>query len=74
MPKSPKENLDDLSGIPSQIFRPLVHHFRARLPPARRFLAFFAATIRNKNTRVAYYRAATRFFARCDHHTIGEIT
>jgi hypothetical protein len=25
---------------------------------ARRFLEFFAATIRNKNTRMAYYRAA----------------
>ena len=25
---------------------------------ARRFLEFFAATIRNQNTRMAYYRAA----------------
>ena len=39
----------------------------------RRFLEFFAATIRNKNTRMAYYRAAARFFASCDHHKIGEI-
>jgi site-specific recombinase XerD len=30
---------------------------------ARRFLEFFAATIRNKNTRMAYYRAACSFFA-----------
>ena len=30
---------------------------------ARRFLEFFAATIRNKNTRLAYYRAACHFFA-----------
>src|SRR6202049_2573243 len=29
----------------------------------RRFLEFFAATIRNKNTRLAYYRAACHFFA-----------
>jgi len=29
---------------------------------ARRFLEFFAATIRNKNTRMANYRAAERFF------------
>ena len=28
---------------------------------ARRFLEFFAATIRNKNTRMAYYRAVLRF-------------
>src|SRR5208337_213450 len=39
----------------------------------RRFLEFFAATIRNKNTRIAYYHAAVRFFAWCDHHKIGEI-
>jgi hypothetical protein len=29
----------------------------------RRFLEFFAATIRNENTRTAYYRAVTDFFA-----------
>jgi site-specific recombinase XerD len=40
---------------------------------ARRFLEFFAATIRNKNTRMAYYRACVRFFTWCDHHKLGEI-
>ena len=40
---------------------------------ARRFLEFFAATIRNKNTRMAYYRAVVRFFEWCDKHKIGEI-
>jgi integrase/recombinase XerD len=40
---------------------------------ARRFLEFFAATIRNKNTRLAYYHAAGRFFAWCDHHKVGEL-
>jgi len=40
---------------------------------AKRFLEFFAATIRNKNTRMAYYRADVRFFTWCDHHKIGEI-
>ena len=40
---------------------------------ARRFLEFFAATIRNKNTRMAYYRAAERFFTWCDHRKIGEL-
>jgi len=39
----------------------------------RRFLEFFAATIRNKNTRMAYYRAVDRFFAWCDHHDLGEL-
>jgi hypothetical protein len=32
----------------------------------RRFLEFFAATIRNKNTRMAYYRAVTDFFTWLD--------
>jgi hypothetical protein len=35
---------------------------------ARRFLEFFAATIRNKNTRMAYYRAACHFFASVERH------
>jgi hypothetical protein len=38
---------------------------------ARRFLEFFAATIRNKNTRTAYLHAVSRFFAWCDHHQLG---
>lgn len=40
---------------------------------ARRFLEFFAATIRNSNTRMAYYRAVVRFFAWCDRHQLGEL-
>jgi len=40
---------------------------------ARRFLEFFAATIRNKNTREAYYRAVCRFFAWCEQAEIGEL-
>jgi len=40
---------------------------------ARRFLEFFAATIRNKNTRMAYYRACSRFFAWCDQHQLGQL-
>jgi hypothetical protein len=40
---------------------------------ARRFLEFFAATIRNKNTRMAYYRAVCDIFAWCDRHRIGGI-
>jgi len=40
---------------------------------ARRFLEFFAATIRNKNTRMAYYRGYCQFFAWCDRRRIGEI-
>jgi site-specific recombinase XerC len=40
---------------------------------ARRFLEFFAATIRNKNTRMAYYRAACNFFAWLEQHGIVEL-
>jgi site-specific recombinase XerD len=38
----------------------------------RRFLEFFAATIRNRNTREAYYRAACSFFAWLEQHD-GEL-
>ena len=37
----------------------------------RRFLEFFAATIRNRNTRMAYYRAVFSFFDWCNRHRIG---
>ena len=40
---------------------------------AKRFLEFFAATIRNKNTRMAYYRAACHFFAWVEQHEIGQL-
>jgi site-specific recombinase XerD len=39
----------------------------------KRFLEFFAVTIRNKNTRIAYLHAANRFFAWCDHHQLGAL-
>ena len=39
----------------------------------RRFLEFFAATIRNRNTRAAYMVAAGRFFAWCERHRIGQL-
>jgi integrase/recombinase XerD len=40
---------------------------------ARRFLEFFAANIRNKNTSMAYYRAVCTFFGWIDQHRIGEL-
>src|SRR4051794_35274863 len=40
---------------------------------ARRFLEFFAATIRNKNTRMAYYRAVCSFFAWLEQHAIDDL-
>ncbi len=32
-----------------------------------------AATIRNKNTRMAYLHAVGKFFAWCEHHRIGQL-
>jgi site-specific recombinase XerD len=40
---------------------------------ARRFLDFFAASIENDNTRMAYYRAVCSFFAWLEQHSIGEL-
>src|SRR5689334_4635523 len=40
---------------------------------ARRFLEFFAATIRNRNTRMAYMTAVSRFFGWCEQHQIGQL-
>jgi site-specific recombinase XerC len=42
-------------------------------PASRRFLEFFAATISNKNTRAAYYRAVCHFFAWLEQHGIDEL-
>jgi site-specific recombinase XerD len=38
---------------------------------SRRFLDFFAASIENDNTRMAYYRAVCSFFAWLERHGIG---
>src|SRR5438309_11653873 len=47
----------------------LRHHLGDRA--ARRFLGFFAASIENDNTRMAYYRAVCSFFAWLEQHGIG---
>jgi site-specific recombinase XerD len=39
----------------------------------RRFLEFFGATIRNRNTRQAYLHAAGRFFAWCEKNQVGQL-
>jgi len=38
---------------------------------ARRFIEFFTATIRNRNTRTAYARAVKQFFDWCEDHRLG---
>ena len=59
--------------------RAAVPHLVARAGDSagRRFLEFFAATIRNKNTRAAYYLAVVRFFDWCERvahiHDLGDI-
>lgn len=40
---------------------------------AMRFWEFFTATIRNKNTRRAYFKAVCRFSAWCETHGLGEL-
>ena len=40
---------------------------------ARRFIGFFAASIENDNTRMAYYRAVCSFFAWLEQHGIAEL-
>src|SRR5213080_4193637 len=38
-----------------------------------RFIEFFTATIRNKNTRFAYAQAVTQFFVWCENHRVMEL-
>jgi site-specific recombinase XerD len=40
---------------------------------AKRFLEFFAASIENQNTAMAYYWAVCNFFNWLEHHGIGEL-
>ncbi len=41
---------------------------------AYRFLEFFAADIRNQNTRMAYYRAVCTFFEWCRQRRVTDLT
>jgi integrase/recombinase XerD len=43
---------------------------RAGDAAAWRFIEFFTATIRNKNTRAAYAEAVSQFFAWCEKHRV----
>jgi hypothetical protein len=38
---------------------------------SRRFIGFFTATIRNRNTRTSYARAVKQFFDWCEDHRLG---
>ncbi|HEY5869131.1 MAG TPA: tyrosine-type recombinase/integrase [Candidatus Tectomicrobia bacterium] len=69
VPLSPSTAVGSISGsvfVPAMIAD-------AGEQAARRFLEFFAATIRNTNTRMAYYRAVLQFFAWCEVHQLGPL-
>jgi integrase/recombinase XerD len=46
---------------------------RAGDAAAWRFIEFFTATIRNRNTRAAYARAVVQFFAWCEKHRVSTL-
>jgi len=66
----------ELLPIPSrELARAGLEHFPAAIgragdDAARRFVEFFTATIRNKNTRAAYAEAVGQFFAWCERHRV----
>jgi site-specific recombinase XerD len=47
---------------------------RAGEQASKRFVEFFAGSIRNPNTRRAYFRAVVRFFAWCEHRGAGDLS
>jgi hypothetical protein len=47
--------------------------FAPRPDAAKRFLEFFAAQIRNPNTRKAYFRAVSRFAGWCELNGLTEL-
>lgn len=56
----------DLEALPAQIVA-------AGDAGIRRFLEFFAATIRNRNTRTAYAKACSQFLAWCEHRGVSTL-
>lgn len=57
--------LDELRGVARQSLAPAIIT-REGSHATKRFLEFFAATIRNKHTREAYMRAVGRFLSWCE--------
>jgi site-specific recombinase XerD len=73
--ESPKKHHDIIilpSGQLQGIFRSLPSPITAAGENAsRKFIEFFTANIRNRNTRLAYARAVRRFFDWCEGHRIA---
>jgi integrase len=76
-----REQLPVVIGSSALVAAPTVHSSlavpsmiaEAGSRASRRFLDFFAASIENDNTRMAYYRAVCSFFAWLEQHGIGEL-
>ena len=60
-------------GLPAQIADRLPPMVAADERTAWRFVDFFAVTIRNPNTREAYYRAVCRFMDWCEGRGLGQL-
>src|ERR1035438_2885071 len=58
----------DLARAGMELFPAAIGH--AGEAAAWRFIEFFAATIRNKNTRYAYAEAVSQFFVWCEKHRV----
>ncbi len=74
MPKAPILLTDEIKPPPALIragIEALPAIVRAQGERAsRRFIEFFTASIRNRNTRMAYARAVKQFFDWCDEHRL----
>src|SRR5580700_10296579 len=75
MPKEPKETIvltaDDVFAAPPALIRVGIEALPAAIAAAgantsERFIEFFTANIRNRNTRMAYALAVRQFFDWCE--------
>ena len=62
-----------LCGLPVPLVVPAIVADAGRAGATRRFLEFFAANIRKRNTRMAYMTAVSRFFGWCELNQIGQL-
>src|SRR5260370_36810273 len=79
MPKEPKEPIvltaDDVVAAPPALIRAGIETLPATIAAAgahtsERFIEFFTANIRNRNTRMAYALAVRQFFDWCEHPSL----
>src|SRR5580700_7070018 len=80
MPKEPKETIvltaDDVFAAPPALIRAGIETLPAAIAAAgahtsERFIEFFTANIRNRNTRMAYALAVRQFFDWCEQRGLG---